>query len=107
DGMGKTRGCETSCKEGGGLELGGLLLVLDLGRNEPFPPRFSTFSNGYCRAPVSASNRETASLSVAAGAYHTRLSAWRFVGRYRAPDGSMAVRAVRPAVCLRESPGRW
>jgi hypothetical protein len=36
--------------------------------------------------------------SVAAGAYHTRLSAWRFVGRYRAPDGLMAVRAAKPLV---------
>jgi putative ABC transport system substrate-binding protein len=59
------------------------------------------------RAPGSASHRENSTLSIAAGAYHTRLSAWRFVRCYRAPDGSMAVRAVRPAICLRQPAGRW
>ena len=62
----------------------------------------SASGRGRCRAPGRVADREGASLSGAAGAHHRR-TCRRQRGRHcRAPDGSMAVGAARPAIHHRE-----
>ena len=62
----------------------------------------SASGSGRCRAAGRVARRMGASLSDAAGAHHRRLSAGRRARHRRAPDGSMAVGAARPAIHHRE-----
>ena len=67
----------------------------------------SASGRGRCRAAGRIAHREGASLSDAAGAHHRRFRRRRCDRHRRAPDGSMAVGAARPAIRHREPAGRW
>ena len=66
----------------------------------------SASGRGRCRAAGRVAHRVGASLSDAAGAHHRRLCRRRRDRHRRAPDGSMAVGAARPAIRHREPAGR-
>ena len=66
----------------------------------------SASGSGRCRAAGRVAHRMGASLSDAAGAHDRRLCRRRRDRHRRAPDGSMAVGAARPAIRHREPTGR-
>ena len=66
----------------------------------------SASGRGRCRAAGRVAHRVGASLSDAAGAHDRRLCRRRRRRHRRAPDGSMAVGAARPAIRHREPAGR-
>ena len=68
--------------------------------------QISASGRGRCRAAGRLAHRVGASLSDAAGAHRRRLCRWRRDRHRRAPDGSMAVGAARPAIRHREPAGR-
>ena len=69
-------------------------------------PSISASGSGRCRAAGRIAHRMGANLSGAAGAHHRRLCRRRSERHRRAPDGSMAVGAARPAIRHRKPAGR-
>ena len=67
--------------------------------------QFLHLAAGAAALPAVVADRVGASLSDAAGAHHRRLSCRRHDRHRRAPDGSMAVGAARPAIRHREPAG--
>ena len=68
--------------------------------------QFLHLAAGAAALPARVAHRMGANLSVAAGAHHRRLCRRRRRRHPRAPDGSMAVGAARPAIRHREPAGR-
>src|SRR6516165_7698139 len=71
-------------------------------QNETSPPKFSASGRGRCRAAGLRADRESASLSDAAGASDRAVRARRGVRHHGPPDGTMAVGVAWPAIYHRE-----
>src|ERR1700704_3555377 len=77
------------------------------GDYETSPQTISASGRGRGRAASFVAICAGASLSIAASAHHRRIWCWRHARHQRAPDSSMAVGAVRPAIYYREPTWRW
>ena len=67
---------------------------------------FSASGRGRCRAAGRSRIARAQAYPIAAGAHRCWRSPWRRARHHRAPDGSMAVGAARPAIHHREPAGR-